>query len=188
MQSRGRTPWLPVIACFNGISWGHPKQNHITSHLDNIWYIYIYIYICIIYIYIYIYIFIYNYIHIYIYSYIHTTYIHMCDTWVCLKIGFISQFIALSRLENEVVHRILGILRQTQTWLAQEWFLWKWGTPKTIQFVAHFDGKLIVEYWGRFSRNLVSFKTTLKWDMAKTKLKETCQTWELKKIRIISDI
>ena len=92
------------------------------------------IYICIIYIYIYLFTITY----IYIYSYIHTTYIHMCDTWVCLKIGFISQFIALSRLENEVVHRILGILRQTQTWLAQEWFLWKWGTPKTIQFVAHF--------------------------------------------------
>ena len=55
------------------------------------------------------------YIYNYIYNYIHTTYIHMCDTWVCLKTGFISQFMALSRLENEVFHRILGILRQTQT-------------------------------------------------------------------------
>ena len=66
-------------------------------------------------IHIYIYIYLQLHTYIYIYSYIHTTYIHMCDTWVCLKIGFISQFIALSRLENEVVHRILGILRQTQT-------------------------------------------------------------------------
>ena len=37
----------------------------------------------------------------------------MCDTWVCLKTGVISQFMALSRLENEVFHQILGILRQT---------------------------------------------------------------------------
>ena len=63
----GRTPWLPVISCFNGISWGHTKQNHITSHLDNTWYIYI----CIIYIYIY------KYIYIYIQLYTHNIYTYV---------------------------------------------------------------------------------------------------------------